>query len=394
MKFLVVILAFVTCAFADVNNQADSILLPFITESQGWHDTFVPYARWVLLTLATMDLVLEFGPMAMSGQLEFGSIMVALVRKIMTIGFFLMLFEHGDWLGTIPDSFAQLGNTASGQAISPDNIMNTGMQIVKLLWDHISLTDISGSILLIFAGAIMLIAFALMAAQLFMTYVKTYAIMAISPLIFSLGGLSHTRSYAANPIIALIKAGLELLLLELFMGFAVTKLTEYAANVDILTDSIISMVGTSILLASVVHMIPGMVESVMSGSLGSNSTAGFGTAASVAGGMAAGAMGAAKSGGGAIAAIKEATSMASSQGATGMGRVSQTMKNLGSAAVDDIKRSMAGENHGGSMGGRMAFKNSAGESLSTMKNANSAVNKTAKQNDEQGQQVAWADSKE
>lgn len=370
MKFLIVILAFATFAFADVNNQADSILVPFISASHGWHDTFIPAARWLLMGLATMDFVLEFGYMAVAGQLEFGAIMVSLIRKVLTIGFFLMLFEHGDWLATIPSSFAQLGNTASGQSVSPDNVMNTGMQIVKLLWDHISLTDIGGSILLIFSGAIMLIAFGLMAAQLFMTYVKTYAILAIAPLIFSLAGLSYTRSYAANPIIALIKTGLELLLLELFMGYAVTKLTEYAANVDILTDSIISMVGTSILLASVVHMIPGMVESVMSGSLGSNSTAGLGTAASVAGGMAAGA----KSAAGGASAVKAAASLAGSQGATGMGRVSQTMKNLGGAAANDIRRSMSGGNYGGgTMGGRMANE------MNQTGFAHSAVNDTKKE---------------
>lgn len=370
MKFIILFLIFPVFLFAgiDPNNQADSILYPFISSGQAWRDTFIPAARWILIALATIDFVIEFGYMAVGGQLEFGAIFVALIRKIMTIGFFLMLFEHGDWLTTIPDSFSQLANNASGGvAVSPDTVLNNGILIVKSVWDHVSVLSPGDSVMLVVSGAIMLIAFGLMAAQLFATYVKTYLILAIAPLVFSLGGLSFTRSYAANPIIAIIKAGMELMLIKLFMAFAVTKLTLYAAAVDTDTSSITAMVGTSILLVSVVHMIPGIIESVMTGSLGSTSTAGLGTAASVAGGMAAGA----KSTAGMASATKAAASLAGSQGATGLGKVSQTMKNLGSAAANDIRRSMSGGNYGGgTMGGRMANE------MSQSSFAHSAVNAT------------------
>lgn len=371
MKFILLFLAVPVFLFAgiDPNNQADSLLYPFISSGEAWRNTFIPAARWILIALATIDFVIEFGYMAAQGQVEFGAIMVSLIRKIMTIGFFLMLFEHGDWLATIPESFSQLANNASGVAVSPDNVLNNGIQIVKSVWDHVSIMNIGDSVMLVVSGAIMLIAFGLMAAQLFATYVKTYAILAIAPLVFSLGGLGFTRSYAANPIIAIIKAGLELMLIKLYMGFAVTKLTAFAAAVDTDTSSITAMVATSILLASVVHMVPGIVESVMNGSLGSNSTAGFSTAANVAGGMAS----AGKSAAGMASATKAAASLAGSQGATGLGRVSQTMKNLGSSAMNDIGRSMAGQNRGGSMGGRMANEMKEGNF------ARSAVNDTKKE---------------
>lgn len=370
MKFILLFLAVPVFLFAgiDPNNQTDSLLYPFISSGEAWRNTFIPAARWVLITLAAIDFVIEFGYMAVAGQLEFGGIFVALIRKIMTIGFFLMLFEHGDWLATIPSSFSQLANNASGGvAVAPDTVLNNGQLIVKSIWDHVSIMNIGDSVMLVVSGAIMLIAFGLMAAQLMATYAKTYLLLAIAPLIFSLGGLSFTRSYAANPIIAIIKAGLELMLIKLFMAFAVTKLTQFAAAVDTDTSSITAMVGTSILLVSVVHMIPGIVESVMTGSLGSTSTAGLGTAASVAGGMAAGAKGAA----GGVSAVKAAASLAGSQGATGLGKVSQTMKNLGSAAANDIRRSMSGGNYGGgTMGGRMANE------MSQSSFAHSAVNAT------------------
>jgi hypothetical protein len=76
------------------------------------------------------------------------------------------------------------------------------------------------------------------------------------------------------------------------------------------------------------------------------------------------------------------------------------MKNLKSAFKDDFKRSMAGENHGGTIGGRMAFKNSSGGSVGTAHNdlrqnnsektqAQNAVNAT--RNEEQAQQAAKGD---
>lgn len=350
----------------DTASSGHILLSSFESASAHWRDVIVPYAKAVFIVLITMDLVLEFAPIAMSGQLEFGTIMTALFRKIMTIGFFLMLFQFSDWFASIPKSFAQIGDTASGTTVDPDNIIAAALSIVLALVKGLSLFHVADSIALFFSALVILMAFGLMAAHLIMVYVKIYVISALAPLVYSLAGLTQTRQIAYNPIMAIIKAGTELLLLKLFLGLSITMMHDFGTNVQNDDGSVFVMIIMSIVMASVVHMAPGIVEALFSGTVAQNSTAGFGTAASVSGGVAAGATSVA----GGLAAVKAASSMASSQGATGMGKVSQTMKNLGGAAMDDIKRSMAGENRGGSMGGRMA------SSMDVKNEAQQAANKT------------------
>lgn len=389
-------------AIDPASSHGDTLLASFEAASLHWRSVIVPAAMVVFGLLLTADLVLEFGMIALSGKVDWSDFIPPLIKKTLMIGFFLMLFQHSDWLATIPASFSQLGDTASGQSVDPDNIIAAALKIVLSLVKGITVFHLVDSLALLFSAIIILIAFGLMAAHLIMTYIKTYVLIALAPLVFSLAGLSQTRQMAYNPIIALIKAGAELLLLKLFLGLSITMMHDFAVNVDNDDGSIFVMIIMSIVMASVVHMAAGIVEALFSGSVAQNSTAGFGTAAAVAGGMAAGAMGAAKGAAGFGAAIKAASSLAKEQRASG-DTTASTMKNLKSAFKDDFKRSMSGENHGGTMGGRMAFKNST-DSLGTTRDkfrkdladksektqAQNAVNAT--RNEEDAVQAAWADS--
>lgn len=370
MKFLWLIAVLAVSAFADVTTtgQADSLLQSFSTASASWRAAILPAAMYVFYALVLIDWVIEFGFMAIKGT-DIGEIFAVLIRKSLVIGFFLMLFSHSSWLASIPNSLSQLGNTAASVPVDPDKILDYAINIVNDMWEGISLFEPGDSLALIFTGIVMLIAFGLMSAQLFMTYVKMYALLAVAPLIFSLAGLQNTRQMAYNPFFAIIKVGLELLFLKLFMGLTITKMHEFAMNVNTDNGSIIVMLLVSILMASVVMMVPGMVEAIANGSLGANSTSGMGTAQAVAGG----AMGAARGAVGMGAAVKAASNLAKEQRAAGDSTAS-TMKNLRSAFGADVKRSFAGENYGGSMGGRMAFKHSNAESLDTQFKAQKAVN--------------------
>lgn len=391
-------------AIDPASSHGDTLLASFEAASLHWRSVIVPAAMVVFGLLLTADLVLEFGMIALSGKVDWSDFIPPLIKKTLMIGFFLMLFQHSDWLATIPASFSQLGDTASGQSVDPDNIIAAALKIVLSLVKGITVFHLVDSLALLFSAVIILIAFGLMAAHLIMTYIKTYVLIALAPLVFSLAGLSQTRQMAYNPIIALIKAGAELLLLKLFLGLSITMMHDFAVNVDNDDGSIFVMIIMSIVMASVVHMASGIVEALFSGTVAQTSTAGLGTAAAVAGGMAAGAMGAAKGAAGFGAAVKAASNFAKEQQASGNTSAS-TWGNFKQAFKEDIKRTMSGENHGGSMGGRMAFKNST-DSLGTTRDkfrkdladksektqAQNAVNAT--RNEEDAVQAAWADSKE
>lgn len=380
--YLMSFILFVSPLFADVdtNNQAQNILDIFKNAAANWEAVIIPASMYVFWSLVAIDFVLTFGYMAIKGT-DFAEIFYELVRKVIIIGFFLFLFVTVDLMDYIPKSFSQLANNAIGVDIEPDNILELGVDIVANIWKGISMWSPADSFSLVFSGIIILIAFTLMAAELFIVIVKLYALIAGAYMVYSLGGLSYTRSYAINPIIAIIKAGLELFFIKLILGLSVTTIEDMAANVGTDNYSIIGMIVVSVLLATLTKMTSGLVESLLNGHLGSNS-GGMGMAKAAGAAMVGGAVGAVA---GSIAG-NSAMNAAKELSAAGQG---STLGNLAKAAGTDAINTITGANKyaAGNMGVRMAnsmnqksdiLKASSNTSSSTPKNDFQDAIKSAK----------------
>lgn len=370
MKKILLLLLFCAVAFADVNTTTPTspLLSVFQSATASWRTSFVTYALYIFYVLTIVDLVINVGFSYIKGN-DYGEIYYTLIRTTIVVGFFLALFQYSDWLSSIPSGFSQIADKTTKVAVDPDKIMDYAIFIVAKIWQGITITKPGDSLALAFAGIVLLIAFGLLSAQLFMAYVKNYTLLSLAPLAFSLGGLTQTRQMAFNPIFAIIKSGMELMLIKMFLALTITTMDSWANNIGDDNGSIMVMILTSVVMVSVVHMTHGMVESILSGSLAQSSTAGMGTAQAVMGGIAAGGM----AGVGIGAAVKAANALAKEQRAAGDGDAS-TWKNFRHAAMNDIKRGMAGENRFGNMGGRMAYRGGGADSLDVQKRAQSEIN--------------------
>lgn len=335
--FLLLVLILPTFAFAAVSpdNNAQTILDTFTAASHQWVAVIKPAGLYLFGSFVLIDMVLTFGFMALK-QAGLAELTGELIRKIMWIGFFLALFKSAEWLSMIPESFSQLALKASSIDIEPDTIMESAMRLVEAVWNGAGILDIDGWAAL-FAGIICLIAFALMAAQLFITLVKIQAIIAGSYLVFAFGGLSYTRSMAINPLKALFAAGMELMFIKLFLALTISTMEGFEQNASHDIPTSMTLIVVSVLLASVVNMIPGIVNSLMSGTLGGNSTSGLAVAAAAVGGAAAGVAATAKHSSGMSDAVKAAAALADAGQGT-------TYGNLAKAMSQDMSNSIRGKN--------------------------------------------------
>lgn len=338
--FLLLFLFIPIFAFGAVNtnNNAQSILQTFINASNSWQNAIIPTAKNLFWGFVTIDIVITFGFLA-AKQAEIMEIFGELMRKILWIGFFLFLFKTAGLLSQIPESFSQIANNATGTDIMPDTILESAMSMVLSIWEGVD-WDIGEALVIVFTGVICLIAFGLMAAQLFVTLVKIQALIAGAYLVFAFGGLSYTRSMAINPLKAIFAAGMELMFIKLFLALTLSTVTSLENGVAAGDDSMgayVTIIVISILLVSVVSMIPSLVSSLLMGTLGGNSTSGLAVAAGVAGGAVAGGVAAAKHGTGMAAAVKAAKQ----QSANGQG---STMGNLTRALGNDMVDSIKGKN--------------------------------------------------
>ncbi len=327
-RILLIILGIVLLSnyvFAEVstNNNAQGLLSIFSSHANAWIATILPAAKYLFFSLVVMDWVYTFGMMALKGT-DFGEIMAGFIQKIMIIGFFMMMFQYTSWLDLIPKSFAQLANTATGVNIQPDTILEQGYSIVAKIWEGTSWFSSPGdSMGLMIAGVIILLAFIVMTAMLFMVMVKLYLLITGAYFMLALGGLGYTRTMGANAIIAVFKAGFELFFLKLILGFSVSVIDAMASNVGSDNNSVMAMIGTSVLIAYLTSMVSGLVESLASGTLGTNGSIGGATKQAM--------QGAAQGAVGGTAGAMSGVAAAKAASAVGSGSTPPGMSNSGSS---------------------------------------------------------------
>ena len=261
-------------AFSEVstNNQAQGLLSIFDAAQVAWISAIIPVALRLFWSLVIIDWVWTFGMLVLKGT-ELSELITTLIQKLLIIGIFLALFQFTSWLDTIPKSFSILADNANALAtpIEPDTILEQGFSIVEAVWNGVAFFDSVGdSIGLMFAGLIILFSFIVMTAIFFVVIVKIYLLTVGAYIVLALGGLGYTRTIGINPLIAVFKAGLELFFIKLLLGFSLNTINTMVANVGTDNNSIMAMIGVSILIAALVSMVSGLVDSLTNGYLGTN----------------------------------------------------------------------------------------------------------------------------
>ena len=274
MKKLLLLLLLPIIVYSEVStdNQAQGLLSVFDAAQGAWIAAIIPVALRLFWLLVIIDWVWTFGMLVLKGT-EFAELVTTLIQKLLIIGIFLALFQFTSWIDTIPRSFSILADNANalGTPIEPDTILEQGFNIVNIIWGGTSWFSSPGdSMALVLAGIIILFAFIIMTAIFFVVIVKIYLLIVGAYIVLALGGLGYTRTIGINPLIAVFKAGLELFFIKLLLGFSLNTINTMAANVGTDNNSIMAMIGVSILIAALVSMVSGLVDSLTNGYLGTN----------------------------------------------------------------------------------------------------------------------------
>lgn len=270
---------------------------------------------------------------------ELGDFAVLLIRKIMTIGIFLLLFNTDFWVDPIWNSFAEMGSVVnSGMNVTPDNIIVHAINMVSVILDNLSLS--MKSVVFILVGIIALIALALIAIDLLMVFVKFYLMHICVFFALALGGLEHYKSIGLNPILAFIKIGIELFFIKGLAALLLNLIQGIVDEVHQQSDKIefaLSVLVSCLIFVIIVKLVPPVIEAIFQGTIGQNeiATQGFkAVAAAAIGGSAALALktvkGTAKSSSGAAKAIRAAHELKKEGGGGMMSNITKsTMASMG-----------------------------------------------------------------
>lgn len=302
-------------------------------------------------------------------------IMARLVKKTLFIGVFAYIIGNWNNLARIVfESFAGLGLKASGTGFSVEDLMRpgrvaqTGLDAGRPLLDSIS--NLMGWVsffenfiqiaCLLFAWALILLAFFILAVQLFITLIE-FKLTTLAGFVLIPFGLFGKSAFMAERVLGnVISSGIKVLVLAVIIGIGSTLFSQFTAGFGNQTptiDQAMAIVLAALSLLGLGIFGPGIANGLVSGGpqLGAGAAVGTGLAA---GGMVvagAATVGAAASGGaalasGAAAAARGGAAMAGGastayslgaagqSGASGIGGVARA---AGSAAVSPLRRAAA-----------------------------------------------------
>ncbi len=300
------------------------------------------------------------------------NIIARLVKKTLFVGIFAYLISNWNNLARIVfESFAGLGLKASGTGFAvsdlmrPGKVAQTGLDAGRPLLDSISnlmgywsfFENFIQIACMLFAWALVLLAFFVLAIQLFVTLIE-FKLTTLAGFVLIPFGLFGKSAFMAERVLGnVISSGIKVLVLAVIIGIGSTLFSEFTAGFGGNTPSIddaMAIVLAALSLLGLGIFGPGIANGLVSGGpqLGAGAAVGAGLAA---GGMvAAGAatVGAVASGGvafagGAAAAARGGATLAGgatsaySLGAAGQSGASAVASGLGNVASTGAKAAVS-----------------------------------------------------
>jgi type IV secretion system protein TrbL len=299
-------------------------------------------------------------------------IMARLVKKTLFVGVFAYLISNWNNLARIIfESFAGLGLKASGAGFTvtdlmrPGKVAQTGLDAGHPLLDSISslmgywsfFENFIQIACMFFAWALVLLAFFILAIQLFVTLIE-FKLTTLAGFVLIPFGLFGKSAFMAERVLGnVISSGIKVLVLAVIIGIGSTLFSEFTAGFGGNTPSIddaMAIVLAALSLLGLGIFGPGIANGLISGGPQLGAGAAIGTGLAAGGMVAAGAatVGAVASGGAALAggaaaaarggaALAGGASSAYSLGAAGQSGAAGVASGLGSVASTGAKAAIS-----------------------------------------------------
>ncbi len=329
-------------------------------------------------TLVAIDITLAAIFWSWGGDED---IIARLAKKTLFVGVFAYLIGNWNNLARIVfESFAGLGLKASGTGLStadllsPGRIAQVGIDAGRPILDSIS--GLMGYIsffenfvqiaVLLFAWIVVLLAFFILAVQLFVTLIE-FKLTTLAGFVLIPFGLLGKTAFAAERVLGnVISSGVKVLVLSVIVGIGSTLFSQFTAGFGGKQPTIedaMSLVLAALALLGLGIFGPGIANGIVSGGpqLGAGAAVGTGLAAGgvVAAGAAGAAMGAGAAGGAIAGAARAgASAMAGASTAYRAGGLAELAQSGASTIAGSFRRSAgavgseAGESVGSPSAGR------------------------------------------
>lgn len=296
-----------------------------------------------------------------------------LVKKTLYIGVFAYIIGNFSNLANILfQSFAGIGLKASGSGMAvgdflkPGTVAATGLQAAKPLLDAMAgllgpvglFTNFAEIVILLLAWAIVVLAFFVLAIQVFVTIIEFKLVTLAGFILLPFAFFGRTAFMAERMLGHIISSGIKLMTLAVITGIGTTLFSQFTDTPVVVEPDLKQVMAIALAALTLLGMGvfgPGIANGIVTGGpqLGAGTAAGTALAAGatfaggaavagLAGAGAAGAIGAAATGGaraaGAASAAYQAGSAGKSGGAAVAGGLANAARSAGSATMSPLQK--------------------------------------------------------
>jgi type IV secretion system protein TrbL len=152
------------------------------------------------------------------------AVVSSLLRQVVAIGFFYaLLLNGGTWIPAVIQSFSQAGATAAGLTdLSPTGVFDQGLasanRILNATSDLGLLDGFFASLIAGITAIVVVIAFAIIAAQLLVALVESFIVIGAGVLFLGFAGSRWTKFFTERYLSYVASIGVKLFVLYLIMG--------------------------------------------------------------------------------------------------------------------------------------------------------------------------------
>jgi type IV secretion system protein TrbL len=201
----------------------DDIVRDYEAISTAWFGALGPIAHRVFWTLVAIQLT--WSAIWWLLDREDGlAVLASLLRQVVAIGFFYaLLLNGGTWIPAVIQSFSRVGATAAGITnLSPTGVFDQGLALANKILNATAdlglLDSFFASLVAGITALVVVIAFAIIAAQLLVVLVESFVVIGAGVLFLGFAGSRWTKFFTERYLSYLASVGVKLFVLYLIMG--------------------------------------------------------------------------------------------------------------------------------------------------------------------------------
>src|SRR2546428_6077419 len=200
----------------------------------------------------------------------------SLLRQVVAIGFFYaLLVNAGTWIPAVTQSFSQAGRTSVGiPSLSPSGVFVRGPalanRILNSTADRGLLDKFFASLVASVTALVVVIAFAIIAAQLLVVLVESFIVIGAGVLFLGFAGSQWTRFFTERYLSYVASVGVRLFVLYLIMGVGMEIAARWMSVLErggVSPIPFFYVMGGSLVFVFLTWHIPSVAGSMMAGAV-------------------------------------------------------------------------------------------------------------------------------